>query len=88
MIVRYKAIVLGIVTTGFCLLSPAFASDNAGNNDASASCREITRKIAMYPRSGNPSKSLQAPRFEKRVYQICDGKIVRSREAQPVASRL
>jgi hypothetical protein len=88
MIVRYKAIVLGIVATGLGLLSPVFASNAIESNDASPSCREVTRKIAVYPRSGNPSKSLQAPRFEKRMYQVCDGKVVPSSKAQAVANRL
>jgi hypothetical protein len=88
MIVRYKALGLSIIATALGVLSPVFAANAAGSNDASSSCREITRKIAVYPRSGNPSKSLQAPRFEKRMFQVCDGKVVPSSKAQAVANRL
>ena len=84
----YKALVLGIVATGFGVFSSANAADAPGSNVGSPTCHEITRKIAVYPRSGNSSKSLQAPRFEKRVYQVCDGKVVRSGGDRAVASRL
>jgi hypothetical protein len=85
--VRYKALALGIVASSFNLFSTAGAADVAGVLDASPTCHEVTRRIAVYPRGGNPSKSLRAPRFETRAYQVCAGKKVLTNKDSAVAQR-
>lgn len=35
-------------------------------------CHEVTRKVAVYPTAGHPSKSLRLPHFETRTYTVCD----------------
>jgi hypothetical protein len=70
-----KAFSLKAITfTGILSLSlfsglTAQAGDN--NSAGSPMCQEVTRKVAVYPTAGHPSKSLRAPRFERRTYTVC-----------------
>lgn len=84
--VRFKALALGVVAVSLNLLSTANAVEVEGAA-ASPTCHEVTRKIAVYPRGGNPSKNLRAPRFETRTYQVCAGKKVLTNRDSAVAQR-
>lgn len=85
--VRYKALTLGIVAASFPLFSTANAADVARSMDPSPACHEVSRKIAVYPRVGNPSQNLRAPRFETRTYQVCGGKKLLLNKDTAVAQR-
>jgi hypothetical protein len=85
--VRYKALALGFVAASFNLFPSANAADVARDLAVSPTCQEVTRKIAIYPRSGNPSKNHAIPRFELRMYQVCGGKKVLVNQDAAVAQR-
>lgn len=48
---------------------------------ASPSCREVTRRVAIWPVAGNPAKGMQIPRFEKRTHLVCNHEKVPSKPA-------
>lgn len=65
-------------TTVTCLaLLGLFASGVAAANerDTSASCRQETRRVAVWPKGGAP-KAQNKARFENRQVTVCDGKVV------------
>ena len=51
------------------------AADGARTDEANASCRQETRRVAVWPTGGNP-KSAQVARFENRTVTVCDGKVL------------
>jgi hypothetical protein len=76
---RRKAWVRTVLAVGLLVgLSaglPAGAEDGTQTNDTNASCRQETRRVAVWPRGGNP-KSAQFARFEDRAVTVCNGKVV------------
>jgi hypothetical protein len=60
----------GVLAVGLFSSLAAQAAESARPD--SPMCREVTRKIAVYPIAGHPSKSLRLPRFEARTYTVCD----------------
>jgi hypothetical protein len=67
------------------MLLGAFAAFAAGaaraadRSDANASCRQETKRVAVWPKG--PKAAQQAPRFENREVTVCDGKVVSRRPA-------
>jgi hypothetical protein len=61
----------GVLAIGLfsSLAAQAAASTKPTDNPM---CREVTRKIAVYPIAGHPSKSLRLPHFETRTYTACN----------------
>jgi hypothetical protein len=53
----------------------ASAADAPTPSETSASCREETRRVAVWQQGGSP-KSNQSPRFEKRTVTVCNGKVM------------
>jgi hypothetical protein len=61
----------GILSLGLISGLAAQAADNEAAG-SSPMCQEVARKVAIYPTAGHPSKSVRAPRFERRNYTVCD----------------
>jgi hypothetical protein len=55
----------------------AGAAQAADNSKANASCRQETKRVAVWPRG---PKAQRVARFEDREVTICDGKVVSSRK--------
>jgi len=51
------------------------AADDTRTDETSASCREETRRVVVWPTGGNP-KSAQSGRSEDRAVMVCDGKVM------------
>jgi hypothetical protein len=65
-----------IVTTGVALLGLlATSAATAEERDANASCRQETKRVAVWPKGGAP-KAPRKARFEDRQVTVCDGKVV------------
>lgn len=60
---------------GMLSVASANAADSAKSGNEGASCREETRRVAVWQQGGNP-KFNQSPRFEERLVKVCDGKVV------------
>src|SRR5687768_6269114 len=55
---------------------PAHATDNT---DANASCRQQTKRVAVWPRG---PKNQNMARFEEREVTVCDGNVVSQRSTK------
>jgi hypothetical protein len=82
-----------IVVPASLMLLGALASVTASAADAAkatsengASCREETRRVAVWQQGGNP-KFNQVPRFEMRAVKVCDGKVVSQPEQRSASNR-
>jgi hypothetical protein len=67
-----KIFATSLLIVGVWGAASAGAADTAKSD---ASCREETRRIAVWPQGGNP-KFNQHARFENRNVTVCDGKVV------------
>jgi hypothetical protein len=78
-----------IVTTGVALLGLlATGAATAEERAENASCRQETRRVAVWPKGGPPKAPTKA-RFEDRQVTVCDGKVVsRAPESQASDSGL
>ena len=65
---------LGLVI-GMLGALPAAAADDTRAGDVPTSCSQETRRIAVWPKGGNP-KFAQIPRYEERAVTVCNGKVV------------
>lgn len=57
----------------------AAGAAQAADRDANASCRQQTKRVAVWPKG--PKAAQQAPRFEDREVTVCDGKVVSRRSS-------
>jgi hypothetical protein len=65
----------------------ASAADTAKpGSENNASCRDETRRVAVWQQGGNP-KFNQVPRFETRAVKVCDGKVVTQPEQRSASNR-
>lgn len=62
----------GLALAVFSGIAPVAAADA---ENASSSCRQEVRRVAVWPQGGNP-KFAQVARFENREVTVCDGKVV------------
>lgn len=71
------------------LLGPiGSAQVNAGPMAAKSeevTCREITRRVAVWPQTGNPGKGIRPATFETRTYRVCMHDGVRIQETRIAA---
>jgi hypothetical protein len=81
--------VRAVTFTGFLSLGLFTGlATQAADNDApgnSPMCQEVTRKVAVYPTAGHPSKSGRALRFETRTYTVCDHDEMKSKTDRSAA---
>jgi hypothetical protein len=64
----------------------ASAADDSKPGEGGASCRDETRRVAVWQQGGNP-KSNQHARFETRVVKVCDGKVVSQSDERSASNR-
>jgi hypothetical protein len=77
----------GILSLGlFSGLAAAQPADNKAP-ETSPMCHEVTRKVAVYPTAGHPSKSVRLPRFETRTYTVCDHDKMKSKPERSAATQ-
>lgn len=60
------------------------AQPMAAESDA-VTCREVMRRVAVWPQTGNPSKGVRPATFETRKYRICMRDGVRVQETRIAA---
>lgn len=63
----------------------ASAADVGKGRDANASCRQETKRVAVWPRTAPKAPTMA--RFEDRQLTICDGKVVSSRVVPDATDR-
>lgn len=56
-----------------------------GAEGDAVSCREVTRRVAIWPQTGNPGKGIRPATFETRKYRICMRDGVRIQETRIAA---
>lgn len=66
-----KATPIGVLLA-LGLLGALTANAAQSVTSTNPSCREQTRRVAIWPVAGNPAKGVQIPRFEKRTYVVCN----------------
>ena len=76
---RKSSSIAAILAVGLFGTLAANAAQSAGS--ARPSCREQTRRVAIWPVAGNPAKGMQIPRFEKRTYLVCNHEKLTSKPA-------
>jgi hypothetical protein len=62
----------GLALVTFLCTVPVGAAEADRSNGA---CRQETRRVAVWPKGGNP-KLTPMPRYESREVTVCDGKVV------------
>lgn len=72
------AALLGLLV-GFA--GPAQANENS---DANASCRQETRRVAVWPKG---PKAPKMARFEEREVTVCDGKVTARSPEAPASAK-
>ena len=77
---KVNRLITASLLLGWCTL--AGATDAGKRSDANASCRQETKRVAVWPH-GSP-KAPQTPRFEQREVTVCDAKVAQP-AAQPAA---
>ena len=75
----------GVLIAGLLAATSAHASEGAKDGQP-ASCKEETRKVAVWNYAGNP-KNKQSPRFEERLVTVCDGKVVKTSTERSASAR-
>jgi hypothetical protein len=74
----------GILSLGLFSGLAAQAADNKAP-ETSPMCQEVTRKVAVYPTAGHPSKSVRLPRYETRTLIVCDHDKMKSKPERSAA---
>lgn len=66
--------IAGLLAAGLLSAFSAYAADEStsATKAASPTCHQETRRIAVWPVGGHPSKGQQIPRFENRTLTVCD----------------
>ena len=70
------------ISAGVALLAlfAAGATQANDSSDANASCRQETKRVAVWPKG---PKGQSMARFENREVKVCDGKVVSRRAPDP-----
>ena len=76
---RKTSSITGLLALGLFGMLSANAAPAAPT--ASPTCREVVRRVAVWPVAGNPAKGMQIPRFEKRTFTVCNHHKVSSKVA-------
>jgi hypothetical protein len=70
---KVNRLITASLLLGWCTV--AGATDAGKRSDANASCRQETKRVAVWPH-GSP-KAPAMPRFEKREVTVCDAQVAR-----------
>jgi hypothetical protein len=65
--------VAGFATAGLLAMLGQVHADTqpqAASDDA-VTCREITRRVTIWPQTGNPGRGVRPATFETRKYRVC-----------------
>jgi hypothetical protein len=70
-----RAVLAMSLLVGLSAGLPAAAAEGTPTADTNASCHQETRRVAVWPKGGNP-KYAQVPSIESRSVTVCNGKVV------------
>lgn len=70
-----RAVLAVSLLVGLSAGLPAAAAEGTRTADSNASCHQETRRVAVWPKGGNP-KYAQVPSIEAREVTVCNGKVV------------
>jgi hypothetical protein len=70
-----RAVLAVSVLVGMSAGLPATAAEGTPADSTNASCHQETRRVAVWPKGGNP-KYAQVPSIESREVTVCNGKVV------------
>jgi len=69
---RKASFVTGILAFGLFSTLSVNAAEGSAATATSPTCHQETRRVAVWPAGGHPSKGQQVPRFETRTLTVCD----------------
>lgn len=76
---RKASSIAGLLALGLFSMLSAHAA--GATQTANPSCRQETRRVAVWPVAGNPAKGMQIPRFEKPTLVVCNHEKASSKPA-------
>jgi hypothetical protein len=75
----------GLLVLGLFSSLSVYAADESPATGTSPSCHQETRRVAVWPVGGHPSKGSQIPRYETRTLVVCDHEKMMSKPARTVS---
>ena len=79
---RKASSLAGLLVLGLFSSLSVYAADDSSATGTSPTCHQETRRVAVWPVGGHPSKGVQIPRYETRTLVVCDHEKATSKPAR------